>query len=140
LFRIDVEEDDVIKDTSLPFSSSKTSNLRVSSCETVGKWAGEMVAVTSAPTRVFLKVEPKYHAEDKGFYTIRIKLVKDYNYKISGRTRFTFHLEGLTVRPDPAQPTSSCSNTPWSDPVISDRVDNDRTPEMAAMAMPWVKQ
>lgn len=109
---------------------------------TVGKWSDEMITVdhNGKARCVSIKVEPLYHPDDKGVYTISLGLQKRYAYKISGRTTFKVHLEGYTVRPDPAQPSRSYPKNPWSDPVISMILDNDWTPEMAAKALPWLKQ
>jgi hypothetical protein len=125
----------------LPFSSTRADEpLYTSNCLAAGKWADEMVSITRSGNWVTLKAEPVYHVDDKGVYTISIYLGKRYRYKTSGRTTFRFHLEGHTVRPDPAQPSRSCAKNPWSDPVVSDILDNDRTPAMAAKALPWLKQ
>jgi hypothetical protein len=139
-FKILIKEDTDIEDSNLPFSSSRDDPVYVSSYSTEGKWADEMTAISRSGNAITLKVEPVYHVDDKGVYTISASLWKKYNYRIPGCTKFRFHLEGFTVRPDPAQPSRSCAKNPWSDPVVSDILDNDRTPEMAAKALPWLKQ
>jgi hypothetical protein len=131
----------MIKESDLPFSAGKSTPLRIADCQPVGKWAVDMVTITKTANGAFLKVEPKYHAADQGIYTIRIQLEKDYRYQISGRTRFTLHLEGFTARTDRAGSYwNSWTMNAWSDPMASARLDNDRTPALAAKALPWIKQ
>lgn len=141
MFKIDVVEDGVISNSSVPFSAANCSDFEVTCCTALGKWSKEMVTVTcNGPSTgsVFLKVEPKCDPEDPGIYTIRINLRKTYKYNISGRTRFSFHLRGSTIRPDAA--CLGYRESPWTNRTASQRVDNNRSQEAAAKDLRVLKK
>jgi hypothetical protein len=100
------------------------------------KRAGEMMTVRRYGSGVCLKVEPNHLDRDAGIYNIRINLEKEYEYQISERTRFTCHLEGYAARWDSTEASGSNGTDPWSDPVASARLDNDRTPSVGAKFLP----
>lgn len=143
-FRIDFveNEDNGLQITDSPFSSIHTTAMSLGSVKIEDKLSKEMVSVScqSWNRRVYLKVEPTYRELDKGIYTIRLELYKRYAWDISPRTKFTFHLEGSAVRPDPLRPSVACAKDPWTDPVRSDCVDKDRTPALAAKYLQVLKQ
>lgn len=104
-FRLRFYEDDVLRTSDNPFSRAKSSVLYLSSkCKAMDQVSTEMVSINAEGSAIFLKVVPKYRADDRGIYTFRITLYKEYKGKISPRTRFNFHLDGSTMRPDPADP------------------------------------
>lgn len=126
--------------SNLPFSARESRRLRVTHCQTVGRRSREMVTVRAGGNGVCLKVEPKHLASDEGIYNIRISLEKQYEYKVSQRTRFTCHLEGYTARWDSTEASGSNGTDPWSDPVASARLDNDRSPSAGAKFLPCMKR
>lgn len=102
----------------------------------------EMVTASDEPytNHLFLKVEPKYRADDKGIYMVHVRLLKGYRWKLSPRTRFHFHLEGSTIRLPCLSSPAPGVKASWTQPARSDRVDIDRTPEMAAEILQVLKQ
>lgn len=139
-FKLGIRSDDVVLTKDNPFSKPNTSSLFFWAPGSDDRLSNEMVAVQLKDGALFLKAEPRYVSEDRGTYTVRITVSKYYKWKISPRTRFNFTLAGPSMRPDPLNPSQQCIANPWTDPVNSERVDIERTPEMAAEGSRLLRQ
>lgn len=131
---------DMLQTRDNPFSKVNNSSIIYSLGSPVDELSGEMITIRDENNHIFLKAEPRYRPDDKGIYTIRLKFSRTYTWAVSPRMRFKLCIKGSTMRPDPLDPTKECLENPWSDPVQSDCIDIERTPDMAAETLQLLQQ
>lgn len=125
-------EEDIVRNSRLPVSMHSWP-VKIEGWEAVGRSSREALTIGHDETRLFLKIDPSYLEGDKGTYFVRLYLRKDAHNQNSGLSRFNFHLVGSTFG-------ASRFEDIWlslrSGSAVSQRFDNERTPEIAALTMP----
>jgi hypothetical protein len=113
----------------------KTMPLEIIECEAVGRWSQEQLTLGDDGNRLFIRINPSYHEDDKGIYFVRLYL--EFDRQTFGHSRYNFHLIGSTFG---VSRSEDFLLSFWPGSVMSGRVDNERTPKIAALTLPWLEQ
>lgn len=95
-------------------------------------------AKDSNTLEIFLKMQPRSNPDDKGTYYFYIEVQQDCTlpYSDPDVDRFDFHLEASTIR---RYLTWDWVRRLWSWPSVSERIDNERTPKIAKLELPFLE-
>jgi hypothetical protein len=138
--KIKIVQDKVVRTHTIP-CELWTDNLRLVHCGTKGRWSEQTIkaATDSDTSEIFLKLDPRSNPGDKGIYFLYITVEQHRALPLSNTevAKFDFHLKGSTIG---RHPICAWVRRLWSWPSISQRIDNERTPEIAQMELPFVEQ
>lgn len=132
--KIELVNDDIVCSSRLP-TAMNSIPVEIVDCEAVGRWSQEQLTLSDDGNRLFIRIKPSYHEDDKGIYFVRLYL--EFGRHDFDHSRYNFHLVGSTFG---ASRFEDILLSFWPGSTVSGRVDNERTPEIAALTLPWLEQ
>lgn len=135
-------QDKVLRASVVP-ERLRTQGLDLVYAELKGRWSKQTLTIDAyRDLKMYLKFEPRPDLDDKGIYFLSITLqqVSKLNDSEPDLVKFDFHLKGSTMDTVDRRPICAWIRRLWCRSSVSKRIDNDRTPEMAKLVLPFLEQ
>jgi hypothetical protein len=122
-----IVQDKVIRSSSIP-RELWTRPLKLDRSGAIGRWSEQTIKDVGYrdTSEIFLKLEPKSNPDDQGIYFFSITLEQACTLPPSNPeiAKFDFHLEASTIG---RHLICDWIRRLWSWPIVSERIDNERT-------------
>jgi hypothetical protein len=120
-----------------------TNPLQLMDCHPVGQWSKQTITCAYDKIRTMqMTLEPRPNRDDKGIYFVAITLQQESKLDLSDPSivKFDFHLKGATVNTTDWAQICALLRRLWFRSPVSKRIDNERTPEIARLELPFLEQ
>jgi hypothetical protein len=120
-----------------------TNPLHLIDCYPVGQWSKQTITCAYDKIRTMqMTLEPRPNRDDKGIYFVAMILRQESKLDLSDPdlVKYDFHLKGATVNTTDWATICAWLRRPWFRPSVSKRIDNERTPEIAKLDLPFLEQ